>query len=97
MNRATGSPQGDPESVSTVATQLVLLVEYDGRNYCGFQLQAGQPTVQGELETALKKLTGQGTRIAAASRTDSGVHARMQVVSFKTKSKLATATFVSRV
>jgi len=95
MNQKMGSPQGDPESVSTVATRLVLLVEYNGRNYCGFQLQAGQPTVQGELETALKKLTGDTIRIATASRTDSGVHARMQVVSFKTKSKLNPATFIS--
>ena len=95
MNQAMGSPQGGPESVSTVATRLVLLVEYNGGNYCGFQLQSGQPTVQGALETALKQLTGDPTRIAAASRTDSGVHACMQVVSFKTKSKLNPATFVS--
>ncbi len=75
-------------------TKIVLIVEYDGTNYHGFQLQANQPTIQGEIEEALYKLTGERTRIIAASRTDAGVHARGQVVSFRTKSSLAAATFI---
>lgn len=72
----------------------MLLVEYDGRNYCGFQWQAGVPTIQDELEKAILKVTGEASRVVAASRTDSGVHAKGQMVSFRTRSKLAPSTFV---
>lgn len=59
-----------------------LTVEYDGSGYNGFQVQAGQPTVQGALEAAVKAFSGQTIRLAAAGRTDTGVHATGQVVSF---------------
>jgi len=75
-------------------TRIVLLVEYDGSRYHGFQFQAELPTVQDEIEKALKKLTGEDLRVAAASRTDSGVHARGQVVDFRTKSALDKKAFV---
>lgn len=58
-----------------------LTVEYDGSGYNGFQVQAGQPTVQGALEAALTAFCGETVRIAAAGRTDTGVHATGQVVS----------------
>ncbi|MEM8860797.1 MAG: tRNA pseudouridine(38-40) synthase TruA [Chloroflexota bacterium] len=59
------------------------IVEYDGTDFAGFQRQADKfRTVQGELETAFGKL-GQGfIPLLAAGRTDSGVHATGQVVSF---------------
>jgi tRNA pseudouridine38-40 synthase len=57
-----------------------LTIEYDGAGYAGFQAQAGLPTVQGAIETAVKGFSGQDVRIAAAGRTDSGVHATGQVV-----------------
>ena len=57
-----------------------LTIEYDGSTYAGFQAQAGLPTVQGAIETAVKDFSGQDVRIAAAGRTDSGVHATGQVV-----------------
>jgi len=57
-----------------------LTIEYDGNPYAGFQAQAGLPTVQGAIETAVKGFSGQDVRIAAAGRTDSGVHATGQVV-----------------
>lgn len=75
-------------------TRVVLIVEYDGTNYNGFQLQAGQPTIQGEIERAIARLTGEKKRVVAASRTDTGVHARGQVVSFRTGSSLATGVFI---
>jgi tRNA pseudouridine38-40 synthase len=59
-----------------------LTVEYDGSGYNGFQAQPGQPTVQGALEAAIKAFSGQSIRLAAAGRTDTGVHATGQVVSF---------------
>jgi tRNA pseudouridine38-40 synthase len=53
-------------------------VEYDGSAYNGFQAQPGQPTVQGAIETAITAFSGQAVRIAAAGRTDTGVHATGQ-------------------
>ncbi|MEG1452238.1 tRNA pseudouridine(38-40) synthase TruA [Brevundimonas sp.] len=53
-------------------------VEYDGSAYNGFQAQKDQPTVQGALEDAIKAFSGQAVRIAAAGRTDTGVHATGQ-------------------
>lgn len=75
-------------------SKIVLLVEYQGGNYCGFQWQAGVATVQDELEKAILKVTGEAVRVVAASRTDSGVHARGQVVSFRTRSALPPRTLV---
>lgn len=57
-----------------------LTVEYDGTAYNGFQAQADQPTVQGALETAIHAFSGERIRIAAAGRTDTGVHATGQVI-----------------
>jgi len=56
-----------------------LLIEYDGGPYNGFQAQADQPTVQGSLERAVTAFCGKAVRVAAAGRTDSGVHATGQV------------------
>jgi tRNA pseudouridine38-40 synthase len=57
-------------------------VEYDGGPYNGFQLQAGQPSVQGALERALAAFTGETPRVFTAGRTDTGVHATGQVIHF---------------
>jgi tRNA pseudouridine38-40 synthase len=59
-----------------------LTVEYDGGAYNGFQVQDGQPTVQGALERAIHAFSGETVRLAAAGRTDTGVHATGQVISF---------------
>lgn len=59
-----------------------LTLEYDGSGYNGFQAQADQPTVQGAVETAITAFCGQTVRLAAAGRTDTGVHATGQVISF---------------
>jgi tRNA pseudouridine38-40 synthase len=60
------------------------VVEYDGTDYLGFQLQAQCPTVQGEIEQALAAVTQEEIRIIAAGRTDTGVHAQGQVIAFST-------------
>lgn len=93
MTARTGAAGSDTGVAAT--TKIVLVVEYDGTRYYGFQWQANLPTVQAEIETALEKLTGEKLRIAAASRTDTGVHASGQVVSFRTTSSHAPETFVS--
>jgi len=79
---------------AAAGTRIVLIIEYDGTGYHGSQLQANAPTVQGEIEKALQRLTGKRTRIKAASRTDTGVHAMGQVVSFGTDSTLPLKSFV---
>jgi tRNA pseudouridine38-40 synthase len=58
------------------------LVAYDGKAYNGFQRQLDQPTIQGELEQAIKKITRHPVTVIGAGRTDSGVHALGQVVAF---------------
>ncbi len=58
-------------------------IEYDGTDFAGFQWQVGQRTVQGTFEKALKRRIKQDIRITGAGRTDSGVHALGQVVSFE--------------
>jgi tRNA pseudouridine38-40 synthase len=60
------------------------LIAYDGTAYAGFQRQReGQPTIQGELERVLAELAQGPIRIKGAGRTDSGVHARGQVIGFE--------------
>ena len=68
---------------------LKLTLAYDGTAYAGWQLQPGQPTIQGALEAALEKVTGARGRTLASGRTDAGVHALGQVVGVRTQSRLA--------
>lgn len=74
---------------------VILIIEYDGTNYHGSQLQKGLKTIQGELEKALKKLTGERTRIKLAGRTDTGVHAKGQTASFTTHSALPLKAYIN--
>ncbi len=79
----------------TPGNGVILVIEYDGTDYHGSQLQKGVKTVQGELEKALKKLTGERIRIKTASRTDAGVHAKGQVITFSTHSALPLERYIS--
>jgi len=63
-------------------SRFALLIEYDGANYAGWQLQNDQPTIQGEIEKALEQLTQTQVRITGSGRTDAGVHARHQIAHF---------------
>jgi tRNA pseudouridine38-40 synthase len=71
------------------------LVAYDGARFSGFQRQsAGKgPTAQGALETALTRLTGEAIKVVAAGRTDTGVHASGQVISFVSAAGFDPATW----
>lgn len=66
------------EALHTIA----LTVAYDGTPFCGFARQPGQLTVQGSIEQALRTLYRRDVDTVCAGRTDAGVHARAQVVSF---------------
>jgi tRNA pseudouridine38-40 synthase len=71
---------------------LKLVLEYDGFEYCGWQVQEEAPTIQGVLEEALTKILGERVRVHGAGRTDAKVHALGQVASFRCASAIpATA------
>jgi tRNA pseudouridine38-40 synthase len=59
-----------------------MTAEYIGTKFYGFQSQAGKRTVQGELESAVSKYFGSAVKIVGSGRTDAGVHAFGQVISF---------------
>jgi tRNA pseudouridine38-40 synthase len=56
-------------------TRFRLTIEYDGRSFMGWQRQDHGASVQGSIETAIRKMTGETTVVQSAGRTDSGVHA----------------------
>ncbi|MBT9131538.1 tRNA pseudouridine(38-40) synthase TruA [candidate division NPL-UPA2 bacterium Unc8] len=74
---------------------IKLIIEYDGTDYHGWQLQTELPTVQGELEKALKSILQEKVKLISASRTDAGVHARGQVANFKTRTTIPTNGLMS--
>jgi len=70
---------------------LKLEIEYDGENYCGWQVQRRNKhkrSIQEVLEKALQKILQEKIRIIASGRTDAGVHAQAQIANFKTNSKI---------
>ncbi|HZP33069.1 MAG TPA: tRNA pseudouridine(38-40) synthase TruA [Candidatus Acidoferrales bacterium] len=73
---------------------IKLTIAYDGTDYRGWQMQPGQPTIQGTLGEVLQQLTQQRPILQGAGRTDAGVHAWGQVVSFKTHSELTPQEFL---
>ncbi len=74
--------------------RLALVVEYEGTHYHGFQYQANAPSIQGELEKAISRFTGESLRVRGAGRTDAGVHALGQVVAFDTDATHLLGGFV---
>jgi len=66
-----------------------ITLAYDGADYFGWQLQLNQPTIQGVLNAALEKFEGAPVTTHAAGRTDAGVHAEGQVVSFSLSGRLS--------
>lgn len=72
---------------------IKLIIEYDGIEFCGWQKQPEQRTVQGEIEKALRKITREDINIIGSGRTDSGVHATGQVANFFTNSNIPVHKF----
>ena len=69
---------------------IKLTIEYDGKEYNGWQKQPNKLNIQGTIEQAIYRITGEEVELNASGRTDAGVHAIAQVANFKTNSKIPT-------
>lgn len=69
---------------------IKLTIEYDGKNFPGWQSQPGKVSIQTEIENAIKQITGEEVQLIASGRTDAGVHALGQVANFHTETNIAT-------
>ena len=67
---------------------IKLIIEYDGKKFGGWQKQPTKLNIQGEIEQAIKEITGEDVELIASGRTDSGVHSLGQVANFKTNSNI---------
>lgn len=79
----------EPEKIATEQSETgdgmrtwKLTLAYDGTDFSGWQVQPGKPTIQGELQAALDRITGESPLPQGSGRTDAGVHALAQVASF---------------
>ena len=72
---------------------IKLTIEYDGKDFNGWQKQPGKLNIQGSIEAAIKQITGEDVQLNASGRTDAGVHAWGQVANFKTESNLPIEKF----
>lgn len=73
---------------------LKLILSYDGAEFSGWQVQPDANTVQGTLASAIGRITGEKVLPQASGRTDAGVHALAQVVTFVTESSVPTENFM---
>ena len=72
---------------------IKLTIEYDGKDFNGWQKQPNKLNIQGEIEKAIKQITGEEVDLTASGRTDAGVHALGKVANFKTNSELPIEKF----
>jgi len=77
----------------SVMRNIKLVIEYEGTNYHGWQVQPGLKTIQGVLQSKLSMITKADTEVIGAGRTDAGVHALGQVANFRTDSRMTTEEF----
>ena len=74
--------------------RIVLVLEYDGSHYCGWQSQPEGCSIQDALEAALSRIAQEKIRVVTAGRTDTGVHALFQVVHFDTQVQRPVSAWV---
>ena len=72
---------------------IKLTIEYDGKDFNGWQKQPNKLNIQGTIEQAITKITGETVELNASGRTDAGVHAIGQVANFKTNSNIPIEKF----
>ncbi|MGA7721574.1 MAG: tRNA pseudouridine(38-40) synthase TruA [Ignavibacteriaceae bacterium] len=70
-----------------------IIIQYDGTNYCGWQIQQNAPTIQQAIVDKLEIITKIKVNLTGAGRTDSGVHALGQVANFNLESEIDTYRF----
>ena len=73
--------------------RILIVVAYDGTNYCGWQIQKNGETVEGVLSREIGRFLGEDTSLIGASRTDAGVHALGNVAVFDTESRIPADKF----
>ena len=74
---------------------LKIIIEYDGTDFVGWQMQANGRTVQEEITNVLEQVLQQPITLIGSGRTDSGVHARGQVANFRTTSSMGVGSILS--
>ena len=67
---------------------IKLTIEYDGKDFNGWQKQPTKLNIQGEIEKAIEEITGEKVDLTASGRTDAGVHSLGQTANFKTDSQI---------
>ena len=91
----TDDTQSVPEQTSGRGAQTwKLTVAYDGTDFSGWQIQPGEPTIQGELQAGLGRVVGESPLPQGSGRTDAGVHALAQVASFPLQARIPPANLV---
>jgi tRNA pseudouridine38-40 synthase len=82
------------EDSGKIVRNLRLILSYDGSEFAGWQVQPGQPTIQGTLASVIGRLTGENVLPQGSGRTDAGVHALAQVATFATASPIPTENWI---
>jgi hypothetical protein len=73
---------------------LKVILSYDGADFSGWQVQPGAATIQGTLASVIGRITGEKVLPQGSGRTDAGVHALGQVMTFVTESAVPTENFL---
>ena len=76
---------------------IKLTIEYDGKDFNGWQKQPNKLNIQGEIERSIKDITGEDVDLIASGRTDAGVHSLGQTANFKTESKIPIEKFAKAI
>ncbi len=92
MQSRIGSHEARQPVINTRNIRLTLA--FDGTGYHGWQIQAGQPTIQGTVRQAIEKIAGERPNLTGCGRTDAGTHARRLVANFSTQSRMEPAAWV---
>jgi tRNA pseudouridine38-40 synthase len=95
LDDATKAPDSKDRNIKDRSMRnLKVTLSYDGAEFSGWQVQPDAPTVQGTLASAIGRITGEKVLPQGSGRTDAGVHALAQVMTFVTESSVPTANFV---
>lgn len=84
----------EPESAPRPRFRILLLIAYDGSHFSGFQQQNNAPSVATHLDLAIREIDPGASTVVGSSRTDAGVHARLQPVCFTTSQDIRSRGWV---